>query len=286
MLFRERVHRLTVYTLFEDTSKQLKLTNEPVALLLVDQRMPGMTGVDFLGEAMSLYPAARRVLLTAYADTEVAIRAINEVKTHYHLLKPWDPPEQNLYPVLSDLLDEWSAGYRPVFEGIRVIGHRWSRASHEVKNFLARNQVPYEWLDIEDQDAVTGPLETAGADGRALHVVIFPDGTTLEAPSTQQVAEKAGLRTQASNPFYDLIIVGAGPAGLAAGVYGGSEGLNTLLIERQAPGGQAGESSRIENYLGFPAGLSGADLARRAVTQVKRFGVEVLLSQEVIGIRL
>ncbi len=265
--------------------KELKLTNEPVALLLVDQRMPGMTGVDFLSEATPLYPDAKRVLLTAYADTEVAIRAINEVKTHYYLLKPWDPPEQHLYPVLTDLLDEWSAGYRPVFEGIRVIGHRWSRPSHDITNFLARNQVPYEWLDIEDRDTVGALLESADVDGGTLPVVIFPDGASLEAPSTQQVAEKSGLRTQAGNPFYDLIVVGAGPAGLAAGVYGGSEGLSTLVIERQAPGGQAGESSRIENYLGFPSGLSGADLARRAVAQVQRFGVEMLSTQEVTGIR-
>lgn len=265
--------------------KELKLTNEPVALLLVDQRMPSMTGVDLLSEATPLYPDAKRVLLTAYADTEVAIRAINDVKTHYYLLKPWDPPEQHLFPVLTDLLDEWSAGYRPAFEGIRVIGHRWSSASHDVKNFLARNQVPYEWLDIEDRDTVEGLLESAGVDGGTLPVVIFPDGATLEAPTTQQVAEKSGLKTQADSPFYDLIVVGAGPAGLAAGVYGGSEGLSTLLIERQAPGGQAGESSRIENYLGFPAGLSGADLARRAVAQVQRFGVEMLSTQEVTGIR-
>jgi thioredoxin reductase (NADPH) len=269
-----------------DALRQLQLRNDPVALFLADQRMPQMTGVEFLSQAIELFPTARRVLLTAYADTEAAIRAINDIRLDHYLMKPWDPPEERLYPVLSDLLADWQAQFRPAFEGIRVIGHQWSAQGHAIKDFLARNQVPYQWLDIE-ADTATGQLLTAaGATPASLPVVIFPDGSHLVQPPLAQVAEKVGLRTQARAPFYDLVIVGGGPAGLAAGVYGASEGLRTLIIEREAPGGQAGQSSRIENYLGFPVGLSGLDLARRAVAQATRFGTEILTPQEVRGARL
>jgi len=266
-----------------DALRQLKERAEPVALLVVDQRMPGMGGVDFLEQAIKLYPTCKRILLTAYADTEAAIKAINTVKTDYYLLKPWDPPEEQLYPVLTDLLDDWKAAYRPPFGGIKVIGNRWSSNSHRVKDFLARNQVPYEWQDIEDDAEACGLYE--GADAPKLPLVVFPDGARMTDPDNAALAEKIGLQTSAQSPFYDLIIIGGGPAGLAAAVYGASEGLKTLLIEREAPGGQAGTSSRIENYLGFPSGLSGADLARRAVTQAQRFGVEIL-SQEVTALRV
>jgi thioredoxin reductase (NADPH) len=266
-----------------DALKQLQERQEPVALLVVDQRMPGMGGVDFLEQAIKLYPDCKRILLTAYADTEAAIKAINTVKTDYYLLKPWDPPEEQLYPVLTDLLDDWKAGYRPPFGGIQVIGNRWSSNSHRVKDFLARNQIPYQWQDIEDNADACSIYE--GADTPKLPLVVFPDGETLTDPDNAALAEKVGLKTSAQQPFYDLIIVGGGPAGLAAAVYGASEGLKTLLIEREAPGGQAGTSSRIENYLGFPSGLSGADLARRAVAQAQRFGVEIL-SQEVTNLRV
>ena len=266
-----------------DALHQLKERDEPVALLVVDQRMPGMGGVDFLEKAIQLYPDCKRVLLTAYADTEAAIKAINTVKTDYYLLKPWDPPEEELYPVLDDLLADWKANYRAPYEGIRVIGNRWSSDSHRVKDFLARNHVPYQWEDIEADTEACSLYE--GADTPALPLVIFNDGEKLSNPDNAALAAKVGLKTTAERPFYDLVIVGGGPAGLAAAVYGASEGLRTLMVEREAPGGQAGTSSRIENYLGFPTGLSGADLARRAVTQAQRFGVEIL-SQEVTGLRL
>ena len=266
-----------------DVLTQLKERGEPVALLVVDQRMPGMGGVDFLEQAIKLFPDCKRILLTAYADTEAAIKAINKVKTDYYLLKPWDPPEEQLYPVLTDLLDDWKAGYRPAFGGIKVIGNRWSSDSHRVKDFLARNQVPFEWQDIENNTEACGIYEKT--DAPKLPIVVFPDGTRLQDPDTAVLAEKAGLKTAAEQPFYDFIIVGGGPAGLAAAVYGASEGLKTLIVEREAPGGQAGTSSRIENYLGFPSGLSGADLARRAVAQAQRFGVEIL-SQEVTKLRV
>lgn len=270
-----------------DVLQQLKLRNEFVALFLVDQRMPLMSGVEFLEQALELYPDAKRALLTAYADTDAAIRAINTTRIDYYLLKPWDPPEERLYPVLDDLLDDWFASFRPPFEGIRVIGNRWSPFSHQVKDFLARNQVPYQWLDVELESEAAQLLEYAEADGKQqLPLVLFPDGSRLVQPSNLTIAEKIGLRTQAERPFYDLAIIGGGPAGLAAAVYGASEGLSTVMIEREAPGGQAGSSSRIENYLGFPVGLSGADLARRAVTQARRFGVEILTPQEVTGIRI
>jgi thioredoxin reductase (NADPH) len=265
-----------------DALRQLKLRNDPVALMLVDQRMPKMTGVEFIEQANALYPEAKRALLTAYADTEAAIGAINKARVDYYLMKPWDPPEENFYPVLNDLLDDWLASFHPPFEGIRVLGHRWSPRALEIKSFLAGNHVPYQWLDVETDGEAGRMLE--GAPGRKLPLVVFPDGEQLEAPDALQIAQKIGLRTRADQQFYDLIIIGGGPAGLAAAVYGASEGLRTVMVERQAPGGQAGTSSRIENYLGFPSGLSGADLARRAVTQARRFGVE-MLAAEAVGLR-
>jgi thioredoxin reductase (NADPH) len=268
-----------------DTLKQLKLRNEAVALFLVDQRMPQMSGVEFIEQAIMLYPDTLRVLLTAYADTNAAIRAINSANIDYYLMKPWEPPEERLYPVLNDLLDDWQANFRSPFEGIRVIGDRWSPYSHQVKDFLARNQVPYQWLDIEQEIEAQRLLSYAECPNRKLPLVLFPNGDGLIQPSNIQIAEKIGLQTIAQKPFYDLVIVGGGPAGLAAAVYGASEGLHTVMIEREAPGGQAGTSSRIENYLGFPVGLSGSDLARRAVTQARRFGVEILTPQEATGIR-
>lgn len=268
-----------------ETVRQLNLRNDPVALFLVDQRMPGMTGVEFLTEAIEIYPDAKRVLLTAYADTDAAIRAINEVQLDHYLLKPWSPPEEQLYPVIDDVLDDWQASFFPPFEGIRVIGHRWSPDSHSVKDFLARNLIPYQWLDVERDDEAGQLIEQAGEDDRHLPLVLFPDGSHLVQPSIHDLAAKVGLRTEAALPSYDLIIIGAGPAGLAAAVYGASEGLRTLIVERQAPGGQAGMSSRIENYLGFPAGLSGSDLARRAIAQAQRLGAE-MLNADVTGVRL
>jgi thioredoxin reductase (NADPH) len=267
----------------------LKKRDDALGLLLADQRMPQMTGVEFLGAAMSLYPDAKRVLLTAYADTDAAIGAINEAKIHHYLLKPWDPPEEHLYPVLDDLLDDWQASFRPRFEGVRVLGTRWSPRSYALRDFLARNQTPYRWLDVEmaDRDPeVRRLVEGIAAETYRLPMVYFPDGSSLPDPSTTELAEKLGLRVQPGMAFYDLVIVGGGPAGLAAGVYGASEGLRTVMIEMEAPGGQAGMSSRIENYLGFPSGLSGGDLARRAVAQAKRFGVEILSPQHVAGVRV
>jgi len=266
--------------------KQLKLRNEPVALFLVDQRMPRMSGVEFLEKAIELYPEAKRALLTAYADTDAAIRAINSVQIDHYLMKPWDPPEERLYGVVDDLLDDWQASYHPVFEGVRVIGHRWSPQSNVIRDFLGRNFVPHQWLNIETDEGAKQLLATAGADAASLPMVVFPDGSFLGNPPTVEVARKLGLKTKAEAPFYDLVVVGAGPAGLAAAVYGAADGLHTLLIEREAPGGQAGRSSRIENYLGFPMGLSGSDLARRAVAQARRFGVEILAPQEVQSVRI
>lgn len=271
-----------------DLLGQLKIRNDNVALLLADQRMPKMDGVRFLQEAREVFPEAKRALLTAYADTNAAISAINEVNINYFFLKPWDPPEQHLYPQLDDLLDDWRASYHPSFEGIRVLGTRWSRRSYELRDFLARNHVPYQWIDVEL--AVNDPetkrlLGALGPEAASLPVVLFPDGTKLLESAPAEVAQKVGLRTRAQTSFYDLAIVGGGPAGLAAAVYGASEGLHTVIIEREAPGGQAGMSSRIENYLGFPVGLSGGDLARRAVVQAQRFGVEILSPQRAVGIR-
>lgn len=263
--------------------RELQIRNNPVALFLVDQRMPGMSGVEFLEQAIKIYPEAKRVLLTAYADTTAAIAAINEAGINHYLLKPWDPPEENLYPVLDDILEDWRADFRPPFEGIRVLGNRWSPQSHQLKDLLARNHIPYRWLDVEtaDTDAeVRNLLDSLNENEKSnLPVLVFPDGERMSQPEPIQVAEKVGLKTQATEDFYDLVIVGGGPAGLAAAVYGASEGLRTIMIEREAPGGQAGMSSKIENYLGFPAGLSGGDLTRRAVAQAKRFGVEILAAE-------
>jgi thioredoxin reductase (NADPH) len=270
-----------------DLLKQLKVRNDSVALLLADQRMPKMDGIGFLREAMQIFPEAKRALLTAYADTNAAIGAINEANINYFFLKPWDPPEEHLYPQLDDLLDDWQASYRPTFEGIRVLGTRWSPRSYELRDFLARNHVPYQWIDVElsANDPETKRLvEALGQEAASLPVVLFPDGTKFLESVPADVAQKVGLRTRAQTNFYDLAIIGGGPAGLAAAVYGASEGLHTVIVEREAPGGQAGMSSRIENYLGFPNGLSGGDLARRAVVQAQRFGVEIL-SQEAVGIR-
>ncbi|HEY2082899.1 MAG TPA: FAD-dependent oxidoreductase [Verrucomicrobiae bacterium] len=269
-----------------EATKQLKLRNEPVALFLVDQRMPRMSGVEFLEKAIELYPDAKRALLTAYADTDAAIRAINSVHIDHYLMKPWDPPEERLYGVVDDMLDDWQAGYRPVFEGVRVIGNQWSPHSSDVRDFLGRNFVPHQWLNIETDDTAKQLLGTTGANPTSLPIVVFQDGSFLSNPPTVEIARKLGLKTKAEFPFYDLVVVGAGPAGLAAAVYGAADGLHTLLIEREAPGGQAGRSSRIENYLGFPTGLSGNDLARRAVAQARRFGAEILAPQEVTGVRI
>jgi thioredoxin reductase (NADPH) len=263
--------------------RKLKLRGDDVALLLADHRMPEMNGVSFLQNSIELFPEAKRVLLTAYADTDAAIQAINQVRLHHYLLKPWDPPEEKLYPVIDDLLDDWFADHRRAFEGVRVIGHRWSARSHEVKDFLARNLVPYQWLDIEDDPEAQQLLEVAGisASPERMPVVLTQSGAVLESPSNIEVAAEIGLHTRAELPFYDLVIVGGGPAGLAAAVYGASEGLRTVLLESHAAGGQAAQSSRIENYLGFPSGLSGGDLARRAMTQAQRLGAELITVNEV-----
>jgi thioredoxin reductase (NADPH) len=269
-----------------EATKQLKLRNEPVALFLVDQRMPRMSGVEFLEKAIELYPDAKRALLTAYADTDAAIRAINNAHIDHYLMKPWDPPEERLYGVVDDMLDDWQASYRPEFQGVRVVGHQWSPQSTELRDFLGRNFVPHQWLNVETDEDAKQLLTTAGVDCSSLPIVVFPDGSFLSKPPAAEVAHKLGLKTKAEFPFYDLVVVGAGPSGLAAAVYGAADGLHTLLIEREAPGGQAGRSSRIENYLGFPMGLSGNDLARRAVAQARRFGVEILTPQEVCGVRI
>ncbi len=271
-----------------ESLRQLKLRGDDVALLLADHRMPEMNGVTFLQNSIELFPEAKRVLLTAYADTDAAIQAINQVQLHHYLLKPWDPPEEKLYPVLDDLIDDWFADHRPTFEGVRVIGHRWSARSHEVKDFLARNFVPYQWLDVEDDAEAERLLEVAGisASPERMPVVLTPSGTVLESPDNAEVAAAIGLRTRAELPFYDLVIVGGGPAGLAAAVYGASEGLRTVLVEAQAAGGQAAQSSRIENYLGFPSGLTGGDLARRAIAQAQRLGAELITVNEVCGLEV
>ncbi len=269
-----------------EATKQLKLRNEPVALFLVDQRMPRMSGVEFLEQAMELYPEAKRALLTAYADTDAAIRAINNVHIDHYLMKPWDPPEERLYGVVDDMLDDWQTFYHPAFQGVRVVGHQWSPHSSAIRDFLGRNFVPHQWLNVETDEEAKQLLNITGAEASSLPIVVFADGSFLSNPPSSEVAHKLGLKTKAEFPFYDLVVVGAGPAGLAAAVYGAADGLHTLLIEREAPGGQAGRSSRIENYLGFPVGLSGNDLARRAVAQARRFGVEILTPQEVRSVRL
>jgi len=268
--------------------KQLKVRNDSVALLLADQRMPGMNGVEFLQEGMRVFPDAKRALLTAYADTSAAISAINEANINFFFMKPWDPPADHLYPQLDDLLEDWKASYKPTFEGIRVLGTRWSPRCYELRDFLARNHVPYQWTDVEisaNDPETKRLLDVLGPEAQSLPVVLFPDGTKLLEGAPPEVAQKVGLRTRAQTNFYDLAIIGGGPAGLAAAVYGASEGLHTVMIEREAPGGQAGMSSRIENYLGFPTGLSGGDLARRAVVQAQRFGVVILAPQEAVSVR-
>src|SRR5467141_700024 len=285
---RYRVMRANSGNAALTTLRELKARNNPVALLLADQRMPQMDGVGFLTQAMDIHPQAKRALLTAYADTNAAIDAINEARVHYYLMKPWDPPEEKLFPALDDLLHDWTATFRPLYEGIRVLGTRWSNRSYELREFLARNQVPYQWIDVElaQSDAeVRGLIDSLGPEADKLPLILFPDGTRLPEPPLPAVADKIGLRTHAQTNFYDLAIVGGGPAGLAAAVYGASEGLRTVIIEREAPGGQAGLSSRIENYLGFPSGLSGGDLARRAVVQAQRFGVEILSPLEAVNVR-
>jgi thioredoxin reductase (NADPH) len=272
-----------------DLLRRLQQRNDAVALLLVDHRMPHMNGVETLQEAIKLYPNAKRTLLTAYAETEAAIKAINDVHLDYYLLKPWDPPEQKLFPVLDDLLEDWYANFHPPFEGIRVLGTRWSSKSYDLRNFLARNQVPYQWLDADAADRdqeVERLLKSLDPEGVKLPLVVFPDGHSISEPQTQELADRLGLRTRAGLEFYDLAIVGGGPAGLAAAVYGASEGLKTVMVEREAPGGQAGLSSRIENYLGFPSGLTGGDLTRRAVAQARRFGVEIVSPQEAVALRV
>lgn len=265
---------------------ELKKKGEEVALFLSDQRMPDMGGVDFLERAREFFPGAKRVLLTAYSDTDAAIKAINDVQLDYYLLKPWDPPQERLYPVLTDLLDQWLAEYTPEFKGIRVVGYQYSPKSHRIKDFLAGNLRPYQWLDVESSPRAQELLDLHGLTTKDLPAIFFEDGSYLADPAIPDFAPRIGLNPSAQSDLYDVVIVGAGPAGLAAAVYGGSEGLKTLLIERRAPGGQAGTSSRIENYLGFPKGLSGSELARRAITQATRFGIEFLSPQEVADIEV
>ncbi|HSR19356.1 MAG TPA: FAD-dependent oxidoreductase [Anaerolineales bacterium] len=267
-------------------ARQLQQRNEMVALFVSDQRMPQMTGLQFLEQAREIFPEAKRVLLTAYADTEVAISSINRLLLDYYLLKPWDPPEENLYPVLEELLGDWRASVRMPFEGLRVAGTLWSPRSHEVKDFLARHQIAYEWLDVEKDPKARALVEGQQGGELRLPVVYFPDGKTLIDPEIRELAEKTGFQTKASLPFYDLVIIGGGPAGLAAAVYGASNGIRCLLVEKHAPGGQAGNSPKIENYLGFPSGISGMDLARRAVTQAKRFGTEIISTQQATAVRV
>ena len=268
-----------------EAARQLKQRGTAIALFLVDERMPEMSGTEMLEEARRLHPESRKVLLTAYADTEAAIRGINDVGLDHYLLKPWDPPEVKLYPVLDDQLAGWAASVRLPYDGIRVAGATWSPQSYDVKEFLSRNGVPYQWLDVEGDDSVRELVLGLTGDTTVLPVVLFPDGGSLVRPTHQELADRLGMNMRASLPFYDLVIVGAGPAGLAAAVYGASEGLTTLLVEQEAPGGQAGTSSRIENYLGFPAGVSGSDLAMRAVAQAKKFEAEILSAQRVVSIR-
>jgi len=269
-----------------ETVRELKKQYSPLALFLIDERMPGMSGTEFLAEAREIYPDARKVLLTAYGDTEAAISGINDVGLDYYLMKPWDPPEEKLFQVLDDLLTDWAAGFRPPFEGIKVVGAGWSPGSHDVKDFLSRNQIPYKWMDVDHDAQAAALVEEMTGGSSALPVVVFPDRSFLVAPSSQQLAEKAGLQIQASLPHYDLVVIGGGPAGLAGAVYGASEGLKTVLVEADVTGGQAGTSSSIENYLGFPSGIGGADLARRATTQAKRLGAEVVVPLRVDTVRV
>jgi thioredoxin reductase (NADPH) len=265
---------------------ELRTRGDQVALLIADQRMPGMPGTEYLVQARTIVPDAKRVLLTAYADTEAAISAINEVALDYYLLKPWDPPEEQLFPVVEDLLTTWEAGAALEAGGVRVIGHRFSKDSHDLRDFLARNRVPARWLDVERDGEARELLQVAGVEADRLPVALLEDGSVLERPTIFELAERLGVTGQPAQDHYDLVIVGGGPAGLAAAVYGASEGLRTVMVEREAPGGQAGQSSRIENYLGFPAGLTGSDLARRATDQARRLGAELLTVQDVVGLRV
>ncbi len=268
-----------------DSLPELKKKGEEVALFLSDQRMPEMGGVDFLKKARTVFPNAKRVLLTAYSDTDAAVRAINEVQLDYYIAKPWDPPEEKLYPILDDLLSDWRSSYRPAFEGLKLIGYQFSPASHELKDFLAGNLFPYQWINVETDPEAEKTLQLYDLQKNDLPAVLLGDGSVLKRPTLAELGEKVGLSPKASESLYDLAIIGAGPAGLAAAVYGGSEGLKTIMIDKRGPGGQAGTSSRIENYLGFPNGLSGAELARRAIAQAQRFGVEFLAPQEVVSIK-
>jgi thioredoxin reductase (NADPH) len=264
----------------------LKEREAPVALFLVDERMPRMSGTEFLREARSIFPDARKVLLTAYADTRAAIMGINDVGLDYYLMKPWDPPEEHLYPVLDELLEAWSASYRPPFRGIRVLGTAWSPESHAVRDFLSRNRRPFQWIDIELDAESARWVDEVSPNQRLLPVVAFPDGPPLVAPTLPELGERIGLQVHATLPHYDAVIAGAGPSGLAAAVYASSEGLRTLIVESDAPGGQAGTSSMIENYPGFPAGIGGAELARRASFQAQRFGTELVSPQDIVALRV
>jgi thioredoxin reductase (NADPH) len=268
------------------TVRELKARGDSLAIVISDQRMPGLQGTDVLAQSRDVYPLARRVLLTAYSDIDAAIKAINVAHLDHYLSKPWDPPEECLFPVIDDLLDAWQAEYLPEAKGLRLVGHQWSPRSHEIKNFLAGNLIPYRWLDVERNPDTQGLLDAAGVRTDELPAVFFEDGTALRNPDRRQVAERLGRSLSASLDLYDLVIVGAGPSGLAAAVYGASEGLRTLLLDRYAPGGQAGSSSRIENYLGFPAGVSGSELTRRAVSQAQRLGAELIVPLEVTGVSI
>jgi thioredoxin reductase (NADPH) len=269
-----------------DLLREVRTRGDQVALLVADQRMPGMSGTDYLVEARKLAPEAKRVLLTAYADTEAAISAINDVALDYYLLKPWDPPEEQLYPVLEDLLTTWQSGAALESGGVRVIGQRFSKEFYDLRDFLARNRIPARWLDVERDGEARELLTVAGVDAGRLPVALLEDGSVLERPTVLELAERLGVAVQPASDHYDLVIVGGGPAGLAAAVYGASEGLRTVMVEREAPGGQAGQSSRIENYLGFPTGLSGSDLARRATDQARRLGAELLTVQDAAGLEV
>ncbi len=284
--FREEYKILATESAAEalEALKELKLKNEIVALFISDQRMPEMEGTAFMEKAMEIFPDAKKVLLTAYSDIEAAIKAINTLKLDYYLLKPWNPPEEKLYPVMADLLDDWQNNFIPELVGIKVIGYQWSPISHRIKDFLTGNLIPYKWIDIELNKNAAEIISSHKIETNELPAVLFEDGSLLKSPADAEIAEKIGLRSTALEELYDVVIIGAGPAGLAAAVYGGTEGLKTLMIEKKAPGGQAGTSSRIENYLGFPSGLSGADLTRRALTQATRFGVELLSPCEVVEI--
>jgi thioredoxin reductase (NADPH) len=265
--------------------EELARRDRPVALIVSDHRMPEMTGIEFLEISRGPAPDAKLVLLTAYADTDVAIKAINDIGLDHYLMKPWAPPEERLYPVIDDLLEAWHRANRGRFEGVRVVGHRWSQHAHETRNFLARNHVPYQWLDVERDPDAQRILDRVGApEGEAVTLVLLPDGSPMTSPTIVELASALGLRTQPDSSLYDLVVVGAGPAGLAAAVYGASEGLSTVVVERESPGGQAGQSARIENYLGFPNGLSGLDLSHRAATQARRLGAEMVLARDVLAL--